>query len=35
MNVDAARYVGLKAERVRGIGQVEKILWEYGVLAGP
>jgi glucose-1-phosphatase len=35
MNVDAARCVGLKAERVRGIGQVEKILWEYGVLAGP
>ena len=35
MNVDAARLVGMKAERVSGIGQVEKILSEYGVLAGP
>ena len=35
MNVDAARRVGMKAERVNGIGQVEKILSEYGALAGP
>ncbi|MBI5593893.1 MAG: HAD family phosphatase [Deltaproteobacteria bacterium] len=33
MNVDAARLVGLKAERVSGIGQVEKVLAENGVLA--
>jgi len=35
INVDAARRVGMKAERVCGIGQLEKILSEYGVLAGP
>jgi glucose-1-phosphatase len=35
MNVDAARLVGMKAERVCGIGQVEKILSENGVLTGP
>jgi len=35
MNVDAAMRVGMKAERVCGIGQLEKILSEYGVLAGP
>ena len=35
MNVDAARLVGMKAERVSGIGQVEKILAENCVLAGP
>jgi putative hydrolase of the HAD superfamily len=34
MNVDAARLVGMKAERACGIDQVEKILSEYGVLAG-
>jgi glucose-1-phosphatase len=33
MNVEAARRVGMKAERVCGIGQVEKILSEYGALA--
>jgi glucose-1-phosphatase len=31
-NVDAARLVGMKAEQVCGITQVEKILAEYGVL---
>ena len=35
MNVDAARRVGMKAERVNGIGQAEKMLPEYGALAGP
>jgi hypothetical protein len=35
MNVDAARRVGMIAERVCGIGQVEKILAQKGVLAGP
>jgi glucose-1-phosphatase len=35
LNVDAARRIGMKAERVNGIGQVEKILSEYGALAGP
>ena len=35
MNVDAARRVGMKAERVNGIGQIEKILSEYGALVGP
>jgi glucose-1-phosphatase len=35
LNVDAARRVGMNSERVSGIGQVEKILSEYGVLAGP
>jgi HAD superfamily hydrolase (TIGR01509 family) len=35
MNVDAARRVGMKAERVNGIGQVKKILSEYGALAYP
>jgi glucose-1-phosphatase len=34
MNVEAARCVGMKAEQVCGIGQVDKILTEYGVLAG-
>ncbi|MFH0995152.1 MAG: HAD family phosphatase [Pseudomonadota bacterium] len=35
MNVDAARLVGMNAERVCGIGQVEKVLAENGVLAAP
>jgi len=35
LNVEAARRIGMKAERVSGIGQVERILSEYGVLAGP
>jgi putative hydrolase of the HAD superfamily len=35
MNVDAARLVGMKAERVCGISDVEKVLAENGVLAGP
>jgi FMN phosphatase YigB (HAD superfamily) len=35
MNVDAARLVGMKAERVNGIVEVEKILAENGALAGP
>ena len=34
-NVDAARFVGMKAERVSGIGQVERVLAENGVLAAP
>jgi glucose-1-phosphatase len=32
MNVDAARLVGIKAERVIGIGQVEQVLAQNGVL---
>ncbi len=35
LNVDAARRIGMKAERASGIGQVEKILSDYGALAGP
>lgn len=35
MNVDAARLVGMKAERVSGIGQVAKVLAENGALASP
>ncbi len=35
MNVDAARLVGMNAERVCGIGQVETVLAENGALAGP
>lgn len=34
-NVDAARLVGLNAEKVSGICQVEKVLAEYGALADP
>lgn len=35
MNVDAARLIGMNAERVSGIGQVERVLAEKGALAGP
>jgi len=35
MNVDAARLVGMKAERVGGIHQVEAVLAKNGVLADP
>jgi putative hydrolase of the HAD superfamily len=35
MNVDAARLIGMNAERVSGIDQVERVLAEKGALAGP
>ncbi|MDO9109947.1 MAG: HAD-IA family hydrolase [Desulfatirhabdiaceae bacterium] len=34
MNVDAARRVGMNAERVSGLDQVERVLAEKGALAG-